>query len=62
MAAKPGDVVSGRSSSLDRLGHALATADGTAESARIADAFLARMQVTYSDSRGEVSWRNRAAS
>ena len=62
LPAKPGDVVSGRSSSLDRLGHVLATAGGTAESGRIADAFLARMQVTCAESRGEGSWLSRAAS
>ena len=62
MAVKPGDVVSGRSSSLDRLGHVLATGNSTAQSARIAETFLTRMQVTCGDSRGEASWHSRAAS
>lgn len=62
VSVKPGDFVSGRSSSLDRLGHVLASGEDAAESSRTADAFLGRIRVAYSEPEGEVTWRNRAAS
>jgi biotin carboxylase len=44
---KPGHVVSGRSSSRDRLGHVIATGRDAADAGRAAEAFAARIRVAY---------------
>ena len=59
---KAGDLVSGRSSSPDRLGHVIATGANRTEAARAADALVRGIGVTYTDQQEEAPWLSRAAS
>jgi biotin carboxylase len=50
MYVTPGHTVSGRSSSLHRLGHVIATGPDAPAAARAADAFAARIRIVYEES------------